>query len=104
MKLKNIFLIFLLAGSASAQSASKKLGEILSDYLCSIFEAVTSIVGVIAVLVLVAAGMRWLWSKEEPGERKQAKSMIENVLTGLTICIAATGIVFAILKINPCIP
>jgi type IV secretory pathway VirB2 component (pilin) len=102
MKKKTTAILLLLAEYARAQSASQRLGDILATYLCNLTSAVKNIAGVIAVFVLVAAGLKWVWSREDPGERKQAKTLIENVLTGLIVILAAGGIVYAIIKIAPC--
>jgi hypothetical protein len=102
MKKKTIFyLMFLLAESASA-GASQVLGTVLKEFLCSLYAAMKGIIGPIAVFILIAAGVKWLWSQDDPGERKQAKYLIENVLIGLVVTIAAGGIVYAIISINPC--
>lgn len=102
MKRRHISPLLLLAGTAVAQSASKKMGDILAEYLCTLFGAIKQIAGVLAVFVLVAAGVKWLWSRDDPGERKQAKSLIESVLMGLILIAAATGIVYAVIQITPC--
>jgi len=102
MKKRHILSLLLLAGTAVAQSASTKLGDILAEYLCTLFSAVKQIAGVLAVFVLVVAGVKWLWSRDDPGERKQAKSLIETVLMGLILIAAATGIVVAVIQITPC--
>ncbi|MFH1788843.1 MAG: pilin [Candidatus Altiarchaeota archaeon] len=103
MKKKTIFALVLLAGTAAASGGvSSLLGVILSDYLCSIYYAMRNILGPLAVFILIIAGLKWLYSEEDPGARKQAKFLIENVFIGLVVVLAAGGIVYALVKHSPC--
>lgn len=103
MKGKIILCLALSAGLASAATGvSSVLGSILGEYLCNIFLAMRNIIGPLAVLILIVAGLKWLYSEEDPGARKQAKFLIENVLIGLVVIIASGGIVFVLVGVNPC--
>ncbi|MFH1835019.1 MAG: TrbC/VirB2 family protein [Methanobacteriota archaeon] len=101
MKKKAVLLTYLLSGFASA-SASRVLGNVLRDFLCTINSAVRSIVGAVGVLILIVAGLKWIWAQDDPGERKQAKYLIENVLLGVIVVAVASGLVLAVLGISVC--
>lgn len=97
----------LLSTRVAAGGASSLLGDILFDFMCDIYEAVYLFVGPIAILLLIYAGAKWLWSQEDPGERHQSRYMMENILIGLMLILIAGALVALVLQgsgISGCSP
>ena len=58
-----------------------------------IINAVISLVGIIAVIMIVVGGQRYATSQGDPGQAKQAKDMILYSVVGLIIAMLAFAIV-----------
>lgn len=69
-----------------------------SDYLVKVFGFGIAIAGVLAVLMIVIAGIEYIGGAANPSAKGDAKNRIRNALFGLIIAFAA----FILLKaINP---
>lgn len=60
---------------------------------------VFAILGAIAVLVIVLAGVKYIIARGEPREMAQARNMIIYALIGLAVCILAYSIVTFVVKV-----
>ncbi len=63
-----------------------KVGETLIN-------AVISIVGIVAILMIIVGGQRYITSQGDPGQMTQAKNMIIYSVVGLVIAMLAFAIV-----------
>jgi hypothetical protein len=63
----------------------------------SILQILFGIIGVLTVLMIVIAGLRFVTGQDNPQEVSKAKNTIVYALIGLLIAIAAEGIVSYIL-------
>lgn len=59
----------------------------------NVINVVIGIVGIVAVVAIVVAGQRMLTSMGDPGQLKQAKSMILYAIIGLVVAIIAWAVV-----------
>ncbi|HYH75066.1 MAG TPA: pilin [Candidatus Saccharimonadales bacterium] len=59
---------------------------------------VFSVLGTIAVLMIVIGGIQYITSKGEPGEMAKAKNTIIYALVGLVVCILAYTIVAFVIR------
>lgn len=64
----------------------------------NILNTVISIVGILAVLILVIAGQRYIVSNGDPGKLQQAKNMVLYGLIGLVVALLSFAIVNFILN------
>lgn len=70
----------------------------LSTYLVGLYNFMLSVVGIVAVMMLILAGMRYITSAGNQGALTDAKSMAGNAIVGLLLALFS----FVILKtINP---
>ncbi len=70
----------------------------ISDYVFAIYTYGLTVVGVIAVLILMAAGLLWIVSGGDSGKINQAKGMIMGSVTGLLLIV---GMNLLLSYINP---
>jgi len=63
------------------------------DAIASILKIVFGIIGALAFLVIVIAGLRYITAAGDPQKTAQAKSTILYALIGLAVAITAQGIV-----------
>jgi len=70
----------------------------LAGIICFLYTAIKSLVGPIAVFLIIWAGLKWTGSRDNPQDRDQAKRMVEGVLVGLLIVVVATAIVSTIIN------
>ncbi len=86
---------FLALFSVTALGAG---GERIAAYaiaclLCRIMQIFFLIVGVLATLVIVIGGIKWIGSGEDPEARTQAKSTIIHAIIGIIIVLVAGYVV-----------
>lgn len=72
----------------------------LKSAVIAILQYVLGFVGLIAVVVIVIAGIRFIISSGEEGEKEKAKKMIIYALIGLLIILLAEAIVSFVLDIG----
>jgi len=102
MKEKSItaaFLTVMLSGLVSAGTGSQ-VAAILAEIICDLFKAVAQIAGGLAFFMIVWAGIKYIYGRDDPGEMKQAKDMIKYVLIGLVFIVTAQAIVGVILQVS----
>jgi len=84
-------LILLNAGVAFAQKTAVQ--KALGCLACRIMQIVIFIIGAVATLVIIFAGLKWIGSGEDPEARNQAKQLIIHAIVGVVIVILAAFIV-----------
>jgi len=62
----------------------------ISEYIFAIYNYGLTVVGVIAVLILMAAGILWIVSGGDSGKITKAKEMIMGSVTGLLLLVSMT--------------
>ena len=82
----------------SKTSGNYIIADLLARYISAFYNWGLSIVGVIGVLVLMAAGLIWITSGGDSGKIATAKKMIGGSLGGMTLLIGAW---FLLNTINP---
>lgn len=76
-----------------AEAAGCNTSQTAPVVATNIFQIIISLLGIIAVLMIVVAGQRYITSNGEPEKIKQARNMIVYSLIGLIIAILAFAIV-----------
>ena len=64
----------------------------------NLINAVISVLGIVAVIVLIFAGQRYITAKGDPGQVEQARNMIIGGVIGLIVAVAAFSIVNFVLS------
>ena len=78
------------AGNSNVMNtAASKINQVL----CRIAQLIFMVVGAIAALVVIMAGLKWTTSADDPGARNAAKTTIISVFVGLIIVMIAVYIV-----------
>lgn len=91
-----IGLLVLTSGCVGPIKGGDALGDAfveIGGILCYLHSAIRYMVGSIALLFIVWAGMKWVGSQENPEERTKAKKMVEGVVVGLLIVTLAVFLV-----------
>jgi hypothetical protein len=92
-----VYVMLTLASFSPYVSAQKNMTEDMvkpaKQFICTGYVVIRNIIGPIAIVILILAGIIWLKSDEEARDRLTAKSLIMNVLIGLTIFLIAAGMV-----------
>ncbi len=70
----------------------------LGEYVIGVYKYLLAIAGVIAAVILMAAGLLWIVSGGDSGRVTQAKEMIVGSVTGLILLV---GINLILTQINP---
>lgn len=91
-----IGLLVLTSGCVGPIKGGDALGDgfvEIGSILCYLHSAIRYMVGSIALLFIVWAGIKWIGSQENPQERTKAKKMVEGVIVGLLIVTMAVVLV-----------
>jgi len=103
MKPETVFRAILAALLLSAIAVAAPTPTLADDmvkpakvYLCNAYHALWYLIGPVAVLVLVIAGILWTKSDDNTKDRLMAKDLITAVLIGVTILLVARGVVYLI--------
>ncbi|MFH1054556.1 MAG: hypothetical protein V1744_00520 [Candidatus Altiarchaeota archaeon] len=78
------------------QSASASPGPIIASVICSLVPDLLELATALATLMFVYGGAKYAFSADDPGGRKQGKSIAINSLIGLIIVAASRALVMAI--------
>ena len=89
--LLTLSLLFLMITDASAAVTS--VIAIVNCIICRLVHVMWGVVGALATIMMVLAGLRWIGSESDPGQRAAAKSSIMHAMVGVIICIVAVYIV-----------
>jgi len=76
--------LITLIGQASA-SLGTAIWNISAPIICGTLVALLMIAGGIGILMMVYAAVKWITSRDDPGARKQAKSMIVHIIVALIL-------------------
>ena len=77
----------------AAAGCNTKSGDVVTNNILSVIQIAIGAVGLIAVLVIVFAGQRFLSANGDPGRLKQAKDMISYAVIAIMIAVLAFAIV-----------
>ena len=81
------------AQQKEAAGCNTTSGDQIPAHANSIIETAITVVGIIAVLVIVIGGQRFITAGGDPGKVKQAKDMILYAVVALIIAVLAYAIV-----------
>jgi len=87
-------IILLLATNAAAALQPEDISFPVIRIICGIYTGLKLIAGGLGTLIIVYGAVKWMTEVEDPGARKNAKSMIKIVLVGLIIIILADTIIY----------
>ncbi|MCK4492195.1 MAG: TrbC/VirB2 family protein [Candidatus Altiarchaeales archaeon] len=93
-----MILVFLALFSVTAfgtggTGTEHKAAYAIACLLCRIMQIFLLIVGVLATLVIIIGGIKWIGSGEDPEARTQAKSTIIHAIIGIIIVMVAGYVV-----------
>ena len=84
-------------GSFKAGTAGQAIsGKMLGDYIQSWYTLIISIVGIIATVMLMWGGMKWLTSRGNSGTISDAKDIIWSAIIGLVLTLLSWTILYLI--------
>lgn len=84
--LRVIILFILIAGLVQSQAITPMdIVNPISSIVCMFRQALIDIVGALASIIFVKAGLTWIWSQDDPGKRKAAKDSMVHAVVGLVI-------------------
>ena len=87
-------LTFILSQSALAQGPIYgTIATKINDVLCQFFNVFWNIIGVLAVVVILAASVQWIISRDEPAKRKQSQKIIIAVIIGLILAAITVRVI-----------
>jgi len=101
MKKINTLMIVLaaltVAQDATAISASwSAVAQPVQNVLCDIYVIFWEIIGVLGVVVMLAAAVQWIMSRDDASKRKQAQDIVVAVIIGLIIAVIAKSLIDAV--------
>jgi len=85
-------LLAVLSSNASAIAPSVIYSPIVS-VICQILRALLGIVALLAAVVFVYAGVIWVSSRDDPGKRKEALSIMTHCIIGLIAVLIARAVI-----------
>jgi len=95
---KALIVLLLLASAASAadppdwDNFQTQIVPTFQDVLCIVYKVMWAIAGPIAVLVLVWAGVKWVYARDNPSEREAAKEMVTYAIIALILLLISKAI------------
>ena len=93
MKLLGVGAVIMIA---SAAASAENAAETIAKVLCSLVPEVISLSYALAFAVFLYGGAKYAYSADDPGGRKQGKSIAVNALIGFIIVGASQAVVKAI--------
>jgi len=93
-----ILALYALIGKAAANSAA----TIIAGVICGLIPDLMSLARLIAILIFVYGGAKYAFSADDPGGRKQGKTLAIHALVGFIIVAASEAIVEAISGTQAC--
>ena len=91
--------LLLMTGFVYAQASGMQTGAATHFYnamaciICQIMQFLYYIVAIIATLMVIVSGIKWITSSDDPEARNSAKSQVFNVILGLIIVLLAAFLV-----------
>lgn len=99
-----LFLIILTSGCVSGNANfSDFLGTMqtvlveLAQIICDLVDVVQMVAGLLATLIIVMTGLKWIISQDNPQERFKAQETLKAVVIGLVVVLIATYLVEIVL-------
>jgi len=83
----------LVSALVSGVSETTEIFDVMACIICQIMQFFYYIVGIIATLMIIVAGIKWITSSDDPEARNSAKSQVFNVIIGLIIVLLAAFLV-----------
>ena len=96
-----VIILIISSGFASGGLADAIVGP-LTSVICDLYDVVLYVSGMIAALVFVMSGVKWVASMDDPGSRKAAKDTMIHAIVGLIIVVIAKELVNAVIGSTGC--
>ena len=61
--------------------------------MCNFYNVFWNIIGLLGVVVILAAGVEWVISRDDPGKRKMAQNIIIVTIIGLLLAAIAIKLI-----------
>jgi hypothetical protein len=90
---KTLIMLALILIAKTAAAANPAL--IIRDLICDIWDDLIDLIIPLATLMFIYGGAKYAFSADDPGGRKQAKSICLHALIGLIIVASAEALVEA---------
>ena len=87
-----IVLFVLIESAAGTTNAA----GVIKTVICTLVPQVMSLARALAILMFIYGGAKYAYSADDPGGRKQARSIAVNAMIGAIIVSAAKAVVEAI--------
>ncbi len=68
----------------------------LGEYIAAIYKYLIMIMGIISVIIIIVAGLRWTLSGGDSGSISEAKKMIGNALIGIVLAAGSYTILYTV--------
>jgi hypothetical protein len=86
---KRIILVSILALSSTASATS--MVDVVCGVIGPIWDAIYNAGGTIVLIMFLYGGLKYVFSADDPGGRKQAKNiLIHTIIAGILLAIAGT--------------
>jgi hypothetical protein len=85
-------MIYLITAVSAALPPSTVILNTVCGVIRGIYNPLTAIGSSLVLLMIVYAGVKYVYSADDPGGRKQAKSMIVNAIIGGIILVIAAAL------------
>jgi len=93
-------ILLLSANLCSAVNIAGQIRDNMVEILCMLFYIIVGIAGALGTLMIVLAGLKWVGSRDDPAQRKQALEKIKDVAIGLLVILVALGLINMIIAIR----
>ncbi len=93
MKQKGYIILALVLYGITATVAANPITTIVCPILTDIIAAFTTIAGTLVILMFLYGGLKYIFSADDPGGRKQGKMTCIHAVIGGVIVVLATNIV-----------
>jgi hypothetical protein len=91
----------IIGNTIAADTISPQWDTLYSNVysiICGLFKTFKGIVGPLAVLVFVIAGVQWIASRDDPGKRKAARDAMIAIIIGVLILQLIIPLITSIFK------
>jgi len=82
----------LLLSTLASATAYPSIQSTLCAVILAIYGPIAAIGGSLVLLMIVYAGVKYVYSADDPGGRKQAKSIIVNAIIGGVILLISVAL------------
>lgn len=102
MKNKLIFVAALALILAPSTASASDAAAIIASVICGLVPEVIDLARALAILMFIYGGAKYAYSADDPGGRKQGKSIAINALIGFVIVAVSWSVVKAIAGTSVC--